>query len=253
LRSVRNRAESDYRSLQVQFNRRLADGLEAFAAYTWSRSRDNAIRDSARSVLLASVNPADDFGASDFDVRHAFNGVVSYELPAPVAGGLGNRLLRNWAIESFFNTRSAKPVNVLYSFPTSLGFAYVRPNVVAGQPLYLFDPNLPGGWRINPNAFVVPSESKQGDLARNSLRGFPFYHIDFALRRRFNLSESTSLQFRADAFNVFNHPNFEDPMGNALHLGSTFGESTALAGRGFDSFYTFGGSRTVRFSVKLSF
>jgi hypothetical protein len=251
LRSVSNRAKSDYRALQLQFDRRLADGLEVTAAYTWSRSRDNAIRDSACSVLLASENPADDFGASDFDVRHTFNGLVSYELPAPA--GRGNRLLRNWAIESFFNTRSAKPVNVLYSFPTSLGFAFVRPNVAAGEPLYLFDPTLPGGWRINPNAFLIPSEFKQGDLGRNSLRGFPFYQIDLGLRRSFSLSESTSLQFRADAFNVLNHPTFEDPLGSALHLGSSFGESTALAGRGFDSFYTFGGARTLRFSMKLSF
>lgn len=253
LRSVSNRAESDYRSLQLQFDRRLADGLRAMVSYTWARSTDNANRDSARRVVLASASPANDFGASDFDVRHALNGFISYELPAPLAYGLGNRLLRNWAIESFFNARSAKPLNVLYGFPTTYGFAYVRPNVVAGEPFYLFDPAFAGGWRLNPNAFSIPSEFKQGDLARNSLRGFPFYQIDLALRRSFNLSESKNLQFRADAFNLLNHPNFEDPLGSDLHLGSTFGQSTALAGRGFDSFYTVGGSRTLRFSVKLSF
>ncbi|HXQ69052.1 MAG TPA: hypothetical protein VN844_01075, partial [Pyrinomonadaceae bacterium] len=253
LRSVGNRAESDYRSLQLKFDRRLAGGLKAFVSYTWARSTDNANRDSARRVLLASANPADDLGASDFDVRHALNGLISYELPAPLAHGLGNRLLRNWTIESFFNARSAKPVNVLYGFPTTYGFAYVRPNVMAGESLYLLDPTFPGGWRINPNAFSIPSEFEQGDLARNSLRGFPFYQLDLALRRSFNLTEDTSLEFRADAFNILNHPNFQDPLGSDLHLGSTFGQSTALAGSGFDSFHTVGGSRTFKFSVKLSF
>lgn len=253
LRSVGNRSESDYRSLQLKFDRQLRAGLKVLVSYTWAQSTDNANRDSARRVLLASANPAEDLGASDFDVRHSLTGLIFYQLPAPVAHGFGNRLLRNWAIESFFNARSAKPVNVLYGFPTTYGFAYVRPNVVAGEPLYLLDPTLPGGWRINPNAFSIPSEFTQGDLARNSLRGFPFYQIDLALRRGFNLSEATNLEFRADAFNLLNHPNFQDPLASDLHLGSTFGQSTALAGSGFDSFHSVGGSRTLRFSVKLSF
>jgi hypothetical protein len=253
LRLISNRADSDYRSLRFVFERRLANGLRSTVSYTLARSKDNMTDDSARRAVFASANPDADRGPSDFDVRHTFNGFISYEIPAPFAVGLGNTLLRNWTIDSLFNLRSAKPVNVLYGFPTTYGFAYVRPNLVSSVPLYLIDPTLPGGWRITPAAFVIPSTLEQGDLGRNSLRGFPFYQIDLALRRRFTFSERTSLQFQADAFNVLNHPNFEDPLGSDLHLNSTFGQSNALAGRGFESFYSLGGPRSLRFSVKLAF
>jgi Ca-activated chloride channel family protein len=253
LRFIGNRAASDYRSLQLQFDRRLGERLKSLVSYTWARSTDDANRDTARRVLFASAAAERDLGPSDFDVRHALNGFVSYELPALFARGLGNKTFRNWVAETSFTTRSARPVNVLFGFPTTYGFAYVRPNLIPGEPLYLFDPTLAGGRRINPAAFALGPTLEQGTLARNSLRGFPFYQFDVALRRRFNFSENTSLQFQADAFNVFNHANFEDPLGSDLHLGSTFGQSTALAGRGFDSFYNAGGARTLRFSLKLTF
>src|SRR5262249_55016767 len=147
--------------------------------------------DTARRVLLASLDPEADRGSSDFDVRHTLNGFISYELPTPFSTKFGNRLSRNWVIESLFMARSAKPVNVLYGFPTSYGFAYVRPDVVNGE-------------------FVLPASFAQGNSGRNSLRGFPFYQFDLALRRKFNLSETMDLQFQADAFNLFNHPNFAD-------------------------------------------
>jgi hypothetical protein len=146
--------------------------------------------------------------------------------------------------------------------PTSFGVAYRRPDVVGGNSLFLFDPLLAGGRRLNPAAFVVPDDLQQGNLSRNSLRGFPLYQIDLALRRKFNFSESVALQVQADAFNVFNHANFEDPSGNDLVVGRdgslAFGQTTAMSGRslsggGFPSFYGFGGPRTLRLSVKLMF
>lgn len=252
LRFVSNRAEANYRALQVQFDRRLAEGFRSFIGYTWASSTDNANRDTARRVLFASANADEDRGPSDFDVRHTLNGFVGYDIPAPFAAGLGNKLFRHWIAESIFTTRSAKPVNVLFGFPTTYGFVYVRPDLVPGAPLYLFDPGFADGKRLNFAAFASPSTLEQGNLGRNSLRGFPFYQFDLALRRSFSFSERTSLQFQADAFNVFNHPNFEDPSADDLHLSSSFGQSTALTG-GFASFYNVGGPRTLRFSLKLTF
>jgi len=114
---------------------------------------------------------------------------------------------------------------------------------------------------INPTAFLVPSDLQQGNLSRNSLRGFPLYQVDLALRRKFSFSEQLALRVQADAFNVFNIANFEDPLGNDLVTGNqtlAFGQSTAMRGRslssgGFPSFYSFGGARALRFSVKLEF
>ena len=143
----------------------------------------------------------------------------------------------------------------VYMFPTSFGFAYFRPDVIAGEPLFVVDP-------------AAPLDLQQGNLGRNSLRGFPLYQIDMALRRRFNFTERLSLQIQADAFNLFNHSNFEDPLGHDRVFGSafpgaftpnsTFGRSSSLLGQslsgdGFLSFYNPGGPRALRFSIKLIF
>ena len=234
--------------------------------------------DSTRRAIIASLNPEADRGPSDFDTRHQLNGFVNYDLPALFSKSVGNKLSRNWSVDSVASLRSARPVNVLYLFPTSFGVAYFRPDVVAGESLYIFDPAVEGGRRINPASFIVPIGLDQGDLPRNSLRGFPFYQIDLALRRQFNLSENVALQFRTDVFNIFNHPNFADPVGRDRVLGSvfsgsgavfsggpftpnaTFGRSSSLLGQSlsgtsesFGSFYNTGGPRTLRFSLKLRF
>ena len=261
LRLTTNRGNSDYDALQIRFERRQRDRLGALVSYTLARSFDNVSDDSTRRAIIASLNPEADRGPSDFDIRHQLTGYLNYDLPSPVSKGIGNKLLRNWAVDSIFNARSAKPLNVVYLIPTSFGVAYLRPNVVDGASLYVSDPAVAGGRRINPTAFLVPSDLQQGNLSRNSLRGFPLYQVDLALRRKFSFSEQLALRVQADAFNVFNIANFEDPLGNDLVTGNqtlAFGQSTAMRGRslssgGFPSFYSFGGARALRFSVKLEF
>ncbi len=219
VRLTTNEGRSDYRALQVQFDRRYRAGLTSFVSYTWARSLDNVSEDSARNVLLTSANPEQDRGPSDFDTRHQFTGFVAYELPALLSSGWGNRLTRDWSVDSIFNLRSAKPVNVLYMVPTSFGVAYFRPDT----------------------------------LTRNAQRGFAFYQFDLALRRRFKFSESASLQVQADAFNVFNHPNFEDPLGRDRVIGSFFSPDTFTPNATFGTPDKSLGARALRFSVKLLF
>jgi hypothetical protein len=222
LRLTTNRGKSDYDGLQLKFERPFTNHFGTLVSYTLSRSRDNVTDDSARRVLMAGLNLI----PSDFDVRHQLTGFANYEFPAPFSSGLGNKLFRNWTLDSIFNARSARPLKFVSMLPTSFGVAY-----------------------------------RQEDVSQ---RGFALYQVDMALRRKFNFSERVGLQFQADAFNVFNHPNFEDPLGNDLVLGSAvrhnlaFGQSTSMAGRslaggGFPSFYSFGGPRAMRFSFKLTF
>ena len=273
MRLTTNSASSDYQGMQLHFDRRFSQGLSAMVSYTLSKSLDNYSQDSASRALLVSANQDRDRGPSDFDVRQAFAGSVTYEIPTLLHSGFGNKLARNWTIDSIFNARSARPVNVVYTFPTIFGFAYVRPDLLSGVPLYLIDPKLAGGRRINPGAFLAPLGEQQGTLGRNSLRGFPLYQVDLALRRSFKFTEGFSLQLEAEAFNVLNHPNFADPLGNDTSIGSkfdqlgallpnsTFGQSASLNGRsvlaggtgGFGAFYSAGGPRALRFSAKLMF
>jgi len=268
LRLTTNHGASDRRALQFTFDRSHVNGLEGRVSYTWSHSTDDVMRDSERNIIMTSLNPELDRGPSDFDIHHQLTGFLTYSLPAPFSEGLGYTLLRNWTIDSIFNARSAKPLNVLYWFPTSIGVAYfrpdLRPDIASGAPVYVLDPSVAGGRRLNEAAFVIPAALQQGTSSRNSLRGFPLYQIDLGLRRRFHFTDDFSLQIQADAFNLLNQANFEDPQANDLVIGSqlrpnlAFGESTSLSGRslaggGFASFYGPGGARTLRFSVKLIF
>ena len=260
LRLVSNRGSSDYRALQVKYDRSFFNGLAGLVTYTWARTSDNVSDDSVGRVIMASANPQLDRGPSDLDIRHQFAGHITYELPAPVAHGVGNKLFRNWIVNSIFNAHSAKPLNVFYMVPTSAGVAYLKPDLAGGVPLYVVDPNAAGGRRLNAAAFLIPSDLRQGNLARNSLRGFPFCQLNLALHRKFSFGEDVALLVQADAFNLFNHTNFEDPSGTDLVVGNNlaFGQSTSLSGRnvttgGFGSFYSFGGARAMRFSVKLEF
>jgi hypothetical protein len=206
-------------------------------------------------------------------VRHVLSGFVSYDIPEPFDEGFGNALFRKWSIDSVFNVRSAAPLNVVYAVPTTFGFLYLRPDVIAGAPLYVTDPLAPGGQRINPNAFIVPSELRQGTLGRNSLPGFSLAEFNLGLRRRFNFSEDARLILGVEAMNLLNHPNFAAPGGNEASLGTrfapaaplqpnpTFGQSVTnaarsspgFAGSSFGSSYYPGGARTVRLSMKFEF
>ena len=265
---TRNDATSDYHALQVQFNRRLSRRLQALVSYTWSHSIDIASNDS--SLLEPPnqrVDPKGDRGPSDFDVRHAFTGALTYDLPTPSVGRIGKVVLGNWSIDSNVISRSATPVNVIYSAFTSFGTYNLRPDLIQGKPLYISDPSVPRSRRFNPAAFTIPFTERQGTFGRNALRGFPVYQVDFAVRRQFNFTERTSLQLKGEFFNIFNHPNFGDPDGtldffSGLLPNPSFGLSTAMLGRslgsgglsgGFNPLYQVGGPRSIQLSLKLKF
>jgi len=255
-----NKAASSYHALQLQFQRRLSRNLQSHLAYTWSHSIDNASNDSFAIPPTTISNSRFDRASSDFDVRHSFAGAITYSIPPPPLGAFVRRLLRNWSVDGILTARTAAPVDVFFIRDIGFGPFNLRPDVVPGVPLYLKDSLFPGGRAINREAFTVPQTARQGTLGRNALRGFPLRQLDLALRRRFALTERLNLQFRMDAFNLFNRPNFGDPVGD-LHSG-LFGRSTAMFGRslgsnvgsvGLNSAYQSGGPRTIQMSLKLQF
>ncbi|HWS89687.1 MAG TPA: VIT domain-containing protein [Pyrinomonadaceae bacterium] len=269
-RVTTNGGRSDYHSARFQFTRRLSEGLQAMASYTLAKSIDDFSEDAPSRALLRGDAER---GASDFDARHVVSGYASYDLPTPFGRGAWNALSRRWALDALFNARSGKPVNVVYGFPVAYGFAFLRPDLLTGVPFYVNDPAAAGGRRLNPAAFFVPGSPRQGTLGRNALRGFPFYQLDLALRRQFDFNERVNLQVRAEALNLLNHPNFDDPAATLTFLGATPGDAATLrldpyfdrsvsargtgewAGQagGFGPPYTSGGARTVQVSLKLTF
>lgn len=253
-----NRDTSDYDALQLQFRRPLARGLQVLANYTWSHSFDSSSLDAAGDLPSSSViSPQSTRGSSDFDVRHNFSAAVSYDLPSPRGGGLLARLGSNWGIDSVVEARTALPVNVVTISPAvEGGVPTVQPDLVQGQPIWIADSSVGGGRRLNPAAFAVPG-SGEGNLPRNSIRGFGFSQMDFSVRRDFHFTERWSLRSRVDFFNLLNHPNFADPsfpasIGGAL----TTDRSTQMLNQGLGGLspiYQIGGPRSVQISLKVTF
>lgn len=255
----RNAATSDYHALQLKFRRRFSQGLQTLASYTWSHSIDSASTESAFNVPARKIDPNVNRGSSDFDVRHSFSGALTYDIPvADFRGGIA-AFFSDWSVDAMFRARSATPVDVIMSRQL-FGIPQVnRPDLVPGIPLYLNDPTVAGGRRINRAAFVAPPLNEQGNLGRNSLRGFSASQLDLALRRKFNLGERLSLQFRTDFFNIFNHPNFADPnrfFDNINFFGQslqTLGQSLTEQGGGLSSLYQIGGPRSMQLALRLQY
>lgn len=266
----RNTGESDYHSLQMQFQRQLSHGFQALASYTWSHAIDNASNDSSVNVPGEKLKPALDRGSADFDVRHTFSTAISYQVPRVAAlGPVGSAVLGGWSLDTIYRARSAAPVNITYNRDLGFGTFAFRPDLVEGVPVYIEDPNAGGGLVFNRDAFRVPVEMRQGSLGRNLYRGFGAQQVDFGVTRVFKFTERVNLRWRTEFFNLLNHPNFGRQSGNLGSMSATsfsknnnFGKSTLMLGRsmgtgggsgGFDPLYQIGGPRSIQMALKVQF
>jgi hypothetical protein len=258
-----NGLTSDYDSLQVQFRRRLSRGLTALASYTWSHCIDYGSENYATGYQR---------GNCDFDVRHNLSTAFSYDLPNAGQNGFVRVVLGHWGLDDRFTARTGFPVTLQGNEsidPATLQLVNDGVNLVSGQPIYLYGANCasilqglgdlspsqgcPGGRAVNPNAFTAPA-SGLGDAPRNFVRGFDAVQMNFAVRREFPIHERLKLQFRAEAFNVFNHPNFG--LINAQFAEPTFGQATATLAQSLgilSPLYQTGGARSMQFGLKLVF
>jgi len=259
-----NTATSDYHALQLKFQRRLSRGLQALASYSFSHSIDNASKDTFandHNTIDTLANPNVDRADSDFDIRHSFTAGVTYDLPSPGSHELVHAFLGGWSIDGFVLARSAPPDDlvgaIVIGANTTLTF---RPNVNPGVPLELHGSQYAGGKIFNQAAFAAAPPGQQGDFGRNVLRGFGAWQVDLALQRQFRVTEKTGIRFRAEFFNIFNHPNFGNP--NNDLTSPLFGQSTQTlasslgsggANGGFNPLYQIGGPRSIQLALKLQF
>jgi hypothetical protein len=255
-----NHGHSAYHALEAQYRRRFTSGLNGLVSYTWSHAIDN---DSSDAFLLwAGFAAPSDRGASDFDLRQSFTTTLSYTIPQREKDGRWRRLAGGWSANAILRARSGFPITVLESEEytgITLTNAF-RPLLLLGQPLWIGDSNTPGGRRLNPAAFLVLPSGQQGDLGRNSINGFGMAQLDMAVSRDFPIREKIALQFRVDAFNALNHPNFADPvryLDNPL-----FGQSASMLnmmlgtgspGSGLSPLLGTGGPRMFQLGLRLHF
>jgi hypothetical protein len=262
LRLTTNGATSDYHGLNAQYRRRFSNNLQTQINYTWSHAIDSSSNDFGGGFQLFATNNR---GSSNFDIRHNFNASGSYRLPG-TSNAWFKPLTNYWWADFVVTSRSGLPFDIQSQSAapsTAAGsssrigfFGQGRPNY-NGQPIYLSDPNAPGGRRLNSDAFSVPGTFEQGNLGRNVIRGFGLTQVDFTLRRDIAVRDGLRFQLRLEGYNILNHANFANPnpLEGANLASSNFGVINRMAnsGMGGAGIYTSGGPRTMQAALRLEF
>ncbi len=255
-----NASNSSYHALQIKYQRQMAHGLQALASYTWAHAIDSG----------SESNDGDAFplqkGNSDHDVRHNFTAAAVYFLPSGYNNVLEKAILGHWNANILFIARTAfpwEPTGPNVNDPVSGNVITAELNWNGKNP-YVYKPGIPGGRQVDPSVFSVTSSPLGvGSLPRNLLRGFGEAQANVAIERTFPLFDTTNLQFRAEAFNLANHPTFglistacTSTAANAPCSNPIMGQATSTLNTGLgnlSSLYQQGGPRSLEFMLKLQF
>jgi hypothetical protein len=250
---------SSYNALQAQVKRQAFDGLQLLASYTWSHAIDS---DSTDFALLPVQR-----GNSSHDVRNSFSAAAVYALPGDFSQSWERAAVSGWKLSLFVVSRSGFPVTINGPTVTDIATGDEFPSRLNynGKNAYVYKPGIPGGREFDPSVFSVPTAAQKGvgNAPRNFLRGFGETSADMAVQRTFPLYEQLHLQFRAEAFNLLNHPNFGNVSSacgtstagatcNSAIMGqATNTLSNALTGAA--SIYQEGGPRSLQLALRLEF
>lgn len=233
-------ANSNYHSLQLRVEKRFSKTLQFQGSYTWAKSLDDA--DHVIKGLYDSVGAQDERnlrlerGQSFYDVRNRLTFNLLYDLT------FKGRLLGGWQIAGIALLQGGMPSNAFYFFTDFANTGTPnRPNMVAGQEISLSRDQRNPTRFFNTAAFSDPAPFTFGNGGRNTLPGPGVTSFDLALHRTFALPERGTLEFRAEFFNAFNHPNLGIP-GNNKDFGPFFGR-----------IFVAGEPRRIQFALKLGF
>jgi hypothetical protein len=241
---------SSYNALWLTARKSLHGGLELNTSYTLSKSLDE--NSQTGSGVQNNVNPAGDYGRSDFDARHHFVFSGIWTLPFH-----GNRAKEGWLLATIVQAQSGNPLNVVTSNTAITGSGNIRPSLIGaystGRGAILASGAIPfitGSVCTTPVAgctFYTQSNGF-GTLSRNKLNGPDFSDFDLSLQKTTRIAESVNLVLRIDSFDLLNHVNLANPNLTASTTGS-FGQITATRNQVGDA----GSSRQLQLSGKFTF
>jgi len=203
-----------------------------------------------------AISAAHDYASSDFDVRQSFSGALHFDIPTRAKSRAATLALGDWSIDLVGVARSGFPFNARrFVVSPVLGYTYIRPDLVPGQPLWIPNQSVAGGKSLNPAAFLRAAPGLQGTEGRNDIPGFGLTQFDLSLAKKFSLTERLKLQFRTDAFNILNHPNFSNPQA-LVFFGASQQQSNQMLNQGLgglNPLFQEGGPRSLQLSLRLSF
>ena len=260
-------AQSFYNALQVSANKSLSSGLSLQASYTFSKSVDDSSVGQQTNTGQYPLRRTLDRSLSDFDIRHRLVFSYFYTLPFGSGQRWGNsgplsKLLGGWRLGGIMNFRKGTPFSV-ESKARAEGYLFAanRPNLDGGARNNPVAGVSAGCGRINagqtlgtpelyfdPCAFSAPPPGTLGNAGRNTLIAPSVFNMDISVQREFILDSVKRLQFRADIFNLPNHPNFTSP--SPVVFSGRSGNRTSTAGRISRTATT---SRQIQFALRFSF
>jgi len=237
-----------YHALALTLNQRLWHGLVINSNYTWSKALDNAsnpgTNNAGTNLPQDPANMAAEKGLSDFDHRHRFVTNFLYQLPF-LKGSEGwiHTAFADWQVGGIYTLESGSPFTVNLSTDVAnngepLSAPSQRPNLVC-------DPNngpkTTAQW-FNTSCFAAPAQFTYGNAGRDIVTGPGTNNFDATFQKDFLIQENIKLQFRADMFDFFNHPNFNQPNRIFTATPSTFGKISSAID-----------PRIMQFSLRLAF
>jgi outer membrane receptor protein involved in Fe transport len=258
---------SNYNALQIRLQKRMSYGLDFLLNYSWSKSLDTGTGNghgSGIDVYQDAYSPAANYGLSDFNAANTVAGQVVYEVPVGsgrqyALHGPLDQIAGGWRVSGLFQWHSGLPFTPVIQSSVGDGIdPGLAPSFSAGSTLY---PDIVGSPSVsNPSisrwfntaAFANPATGTFGDTGRNTLIGPGFSDVDFSVAKEFPLHfEGIRLEFRADMFNVFNHPNFANPDSDVgLTSGGVLADS---AGGTINHTENYTGQRIIQLGLHLRF
>jgi hypothetical protein len=261
---------SNYDALQLRLVKRLTHGFSYQFNYSWSKFLDTGTssgHDQGLDFWQIARDPRANYGISQFNAPHNFSGLFNYDLPFgegrmyPLHGVL-NQIAGGWRITGIVQARSGSPFTPVVSGNANGGDLAKAGSINCFCGYSLF-PNRVGSGKVSnptrsmwfdPAAFADPTDNGGGsgtapafgDSGRNILRGPRFVNFDLSLGKSFRIRESMSLEIRADSYNFFNHPQFNNPDSNILS--PTAGQITSAQGAN-----GFGPGRIIQMGGRFTF
>jgi hypothetical protein len=256
IENVSDTGAAHYNSLQIKAETKSSHGLYALIGYTYARAYDNGFTDGLGTPLGATYYPLPnwqklDWALSQINLNSDFTGSIVYQLPFGKGQRFGDgwssplrTILGNWEATVIEKATSGFPVFVIDSDNASgvnfqnNGNSLNRPNQTCNPTMS--NPTL-SQW-FNISCFSAPAAGELGNASRTPVSGPRFVNTDFSMIKHFILRENMRLDFRAEIFNLFNHPQFGLPNSD-FNAPQTFGTINS----------TVNNPRLVQFALKLAF
>jgi hypothetical protein len=241
IRTIQNDEYANYNGLTATLRQRMSHGVQFLASYTWSHTLDISSDSNDGGAPMNPFNVPGDYGNANWDIRHRFVASVVYDLPSfNGRNALLHWVLGGWQINDITTLQSGTPFNVVIPDDVAnIGRPNQRPDLVGRPSADCNSSHLTNC--IDATAFAVPAPFTFGNFRRNQLYGPSLLNTDFSLFKNIPLGERAKFEFRAEFFNLFNHPQLANPS-------STFG-----AGDFGSITSTNADNRDIQFAAKIVF